>query len=141
MTLTFQIFLIVVVLLFGAAVLRLVSKGMLQLKYALLWLFIVLLMLICACFPNVVSFFSHLVGIGLSSNFVFFVGLGCMVFIALSLSIIVSWEARDIRQLVQRCALMEKRLDELEGTDESKKANPEPFADVPVGLDDADEHR
>ena len=93
-------------------VVRLVLRGKLQLKYSLLWMFLSLMVLVAALFPNLVSMVSGLLGIGVTSNFVFLAGFIFMFGICLSLSVIVSWQARDIRSLVQQVALLRKELDD-----------------------------
>ena len=112
MSLTLQVLLVAFSVIFFVAIIRLIKQGKLQLKYSLLWLALSLLLLVCALFPGFVSACANSLGVGLASNFVFMVGLVCLVGICLSLTVIVSWQSRDIRQLVQRIALLEKRLGE-----------------------------
>jgi hypothetical protein len=107
-----QVLLVAFSVVFLVAIIRLIKHGRLQLKYSLLWLALSLLLLICALFPEFVSACANSLGVGLASNFVFMVGLVCLMGICLSLTVIVSWQARDIRALIQRIALLEKRLGE-----------------------------
>lgn len=79
-------------------------------KYSLMWMLLALVLLVCAVFPQVVFFFSDVLGFNAPSNFVFLVGLFLLMGIVLSLSIIVSWQARYIRGLVQKVSLLEKRI-------------------------------
>ena len=97
---------------FLCVVVRLVLRGKLQLKYSLLWMFLSLAVFVAALFPNLVSKISGLLGIDVTSNFVFLAGFIFMFGICLSLSVIVSWQARDIRSLVQQVALLSKELDD-----------------------------
>lgn len=102
--------------LFLIAVLRLVSRGKLLLKYSLLWLALGVVALIVSIFPGVAGAISHALGFGLTSNFVFFVALALLAAICMTLTVIVSWQSRDIRSLVQQMALLKKELE-----DERKK--------------------
>jgi hypothetical protein len=49
---------------------------------------------------------------------VFLIAIIALVGICLSLTAIVSWQSRDIRLLIQRVALLEKRLDDSEAPSE-----------------------
>lgn len=112
MTIVLRVSLLAFAVGFTAIVLWLVAGGKLRLKYSLLWMALATILILCALFPRVVSWLTHLVGIATPSNFVFLVGLVCLLGIALALTAIVSWQARDIRTLIQRVSLLEKRLDD-----------------------------
>ena len=90
-------------------VIRLVSQGKLLLKYSLLWLVLGIVALIIALFPSVAGSISHALGFGLTSNFVFFVVLALLGVICMALTVIVSWQARDIRSLIQQMALLRQQ--------------------------------
>lgn len=88
-------------------VIRLVSEGKLLLKYSLLWLALTAALLISAFFPDGIIFLSKVLGFVTAANFIFFIGLFCLMAIALSLSVIVSRQALRIKDLTQRIALDE----------------------------------
>ncbi|MDD2588022.1 MAG: DUF2304 domain-containing protein [Atopobiaceae bacterium] len=111
MTSVLRVLLLIFAVCFLLAIIRLVKNGRLQLKYSLLWMFLAGVLVICAVFPGLVGACANALGVGLASNFVFLVGLILLMGITLSLTVIVSWQARDIRSLVQRLALLEKRID------------------------------
>lgn len=113
MSIALRILLLAIAMVFLIEVFRLVSDGKLQLKYSLLWMLLSLILIICAIFPGIVSAFSSLLGFQTSSNFVFLVSIVGLLGICLSLTAIVSWQARDIRQLIQRVTLMQEDLDNL----------------------------
>lgn len=108
MSMMLRLFLLVFSALFLFVIFRLVAKGRLQLKYSLLWIALGMLLIIASAFPGLVSWLAQILGVGLTSNFVFLVGVIFLMGVCLSLSVIVSWQARDIRSLVQRLALLEK---------------------------------
>ncbi len=112
MSAVLHIVLVASAVLFLLVVLRLVSQGKLLLKYSLLWLVLGVVALIIALFPSVAGSLSHTLGFGLTSNFVFFVVLALLGVICMALTVIVSWQARDIRSLVQQMALLKKELQE-----------------------------
>lgn len=95
-------------------ILRLIGQGRLQIRYSLLWMLLGILMLLCVIFPEGVSILSGFFGFEYSSNFIFSAGLIVLLIIALSLSMVASWQARYIRHLVQTVALLDNRLSKLE---------------------------
>ncbi|HIR91272.1 MAG TPA: DUF2304 domain-containing protein [Candidatus Limicola stercorigallinarum] len=94
-------------------IVRLVARERLQLKYSLLWLMLGILLLAAALFPDTIFALSERLGFETPSNFIFFVGLFCLLAIALSLSVIVSKQALMIKNLTQRLALVDYELREL----------------------------
>ncbi len=123
MSAALRIFLLAIAIVFLIEVFRLVSAGKLQLKYSLLWMLLSLILIVCAIFPGIVSAFSSLMGFQAPSNFVFLVSIVGLLGICLSLTVIVSWQARDIRQLIQRVTLMQQDLDKLAKDSKSDPAD------------------
>lgn len=107
MSAALRIFLLAIAVVFLIEVLRLVSAGKLQLKYSLLWMLLSIILMVCAIFPELVYVFSGCFGFQSPSNFVFLVSIVGLIGICLSLTVIVSWQARDIRFLLQKVTLME----------------------------------
>ena len=95
----------------AAYVLYLVSKGRLLLKYSLLWLSLALILLLSAAFPDGVIYLAHVFGFEMTANFIFFIGLFCLMAIALSLTVIVSKQAKRISVLTQKLALVDYRVE------------------------------
>lgn len=123
MTVALRIFLIIIAIAFLVEVFRLVSAGKLQLKYSLLWMLLSVVLIICAIVPGVVYFFSDLLGFQVASNFVYLVSIIGLLGICLSLTVIVSWQARDIRKLIQEVTLMQDDIERKRKQDENGKKN------------------
>lgn len=87
-----------------------VAKGRLLLRYSLLWLFLGLVALVCAIFPEPVFRLAYFLGFNVASNFVLFVAIFFLSVICLSLSVIVSKQQMKLKDLVQRLAIMEKGI-------------------------------
>ena len=119
MTVALRIFLIIIAIAFLVEVFRLVSAGKLQLKYSLLWMLLSVVLIICAIFPGVVYFFSDLWEFQGASNFVYLVSIIGLLGICLSLTVIVSWQARDIRKLIQEVTLMQDDIERKRKQDEN----------------------
>ena len=122
MTTIFRIILLIGVLLYLAIILVLMRKGRMSLKYSLIWFLSGVILLICAIFPQVIRFFTQLMGVYSEANAVFFIGVCFLILIGLmprselvvSLTSIASGQSERIRTLVQTQAILEKRMRELE---------------------------
>lgn len=114
MTTLFRVILLVCVLVYLAVILMLMRKGRMSLKYSLIWFLAGVVLLVCAIFPQMIRFFTHLLGVYSETNAVFFVGVCFLVLIVLSLTSIVSGQTERIRKLVQSQAILEKRIRDLE---------------------------
>lgn len=114
MSLILQIFLIVCVLLFAAVIVRYLILKKLNLKYTLVWLLATVFMLAIAIFPQIITWLTHLLGIQVESNAVFFFAIIFLFLIVLTLTAIVSHMNNRVYRLTQMQALLEKRVRELE---------------------------
>ena len=109
-----QTFSLVAVIVFFAALILMLKKGKLSLRYSLLWMFSGLLMLILALFPGTLDWFARLIGGYSSVNALFAVLLFCGLILMISFTVIVSKEKQEIVRLVQKTAILENRIEELE---------------------------
>ncbi|MDO4849094.1 MAG: DUF2304 domain-containing protein [Coriobacteriia bacterium] len=96
-------------------VLKLVSKGKLLLKYALLWMFLCAAALICDVWPGIIYAISGAVGFISPSNFVLLGAVVVLLAISLSLSVAVSRHVLAVKNLTQRVAILEKELESKAG--------------------------
>lgn len=112
MSISLRIFLLAIAIAFSVAVVCQVSRGHLRLKYALMWLVVALALVIGALFPGIVGALACLLGFGLASNMVLMLGILVILCVCFALTMIVSWQARDIRTLIQHVSLLEKELHE-----------------------------
>jgi hypothetical protein len=91
-----------------------IKKYELQLKYALLWITMVVLMLAISLVPNIAFYFTDLFGFQEPSNFVFLLGILCSLVIIFSLSISISNVTQKVRQMSQEVGMIKKQIKELE---------------------------
>lgn len=110
----FQFFAIAAVALFFLLVFCLLKKNRLSLRYSLLWLLSGVIMLVLALFPQLLDRFARLIGIYSSVNALFAVILFCGLMLMISFTVIVSREKQEIVRSIQRMAVLEKRIRELE---------------------------
>ncbi|WP_075279992.1 DUF2304 domain-containing protein [Thermophilibacter provencensis] len=116
MSVTLRICIAIFCILLAFYVIRLVSRRRLLLKYSLLWLTLVVGLLLSALFPDCVILLSGLLGFEMAANFIFFIGLFCLMAIALSLTVIVSRQSQKISVLTQRLAIVEYCQDKRQDT-------------------------
>ncbi len=116
MTAHLQLFMIL-----GAVVLLLIiftflKRGLMSVKYSLLWLLLAVGLVIAAAFPYVVYVLRDLLDIEMPVNLVFLLMFCFVLVVLLSLSIAISQLADKCKRLTQTNALLEKRIRDLEDT-------------------------
>ncbi len=95
-----------------------------EIKYILPWLFLDIVLAVITAFPGILDFFCALFGIETPSNMLFFFGMILLSAVVLSLTLALSRQNAQIRELTQRLALWEER--EREGVPEKdEQANRE----------------
>ena len=104
-------------ILFLGIIIFFLRKNTLSLKYALIWLFSDLGMLILSIFPSVLAYIANFLGFVLLSNAVFTILLAFVIIISLQITSVVSRQSEEIKKLAQANALLEKRVRELENKD------------------------
>lgn len=114
MTAQLQLFMIL-----GAVVLLLIiftflKRGLMSVKYSLLWLLLAMGLVIAAAFPYVVYVLRDLLDIEMPVNLVFLLMFCFVLVVLLSLSIAISQLADKCKRLTQTNALLEKRVRDLE---------------------------
>lgn len=109
-----QVFVALACIIFCIVICVLVSRRRLLLRYSLIWLALAVIVAIAALFPAPLYCLSDLLGFVTPSNFIFFAALFALMIISLSLSIVVSRQARKITSLIQDLAIVSNRLDQLE---------------------------
>lgn len=114
MSIYLRITLLVAILVYFLCIFYLLKKKRLELRYTLLWIFGGIVMIFILLFPNVITFLLKYTGIAEEVNAVFASVIFIMIIILISITSIVSKLNSDLRRLIQKCALYEKRIRELE---------------------------
>jgi hypothetical protein len=94
-------------------VIELIRREKLTFKYAMGWLFILVLALLSAIFDEQLYRLSAWFGFKLTSNFVFFVILGGFVFLSLILTIFLCQQNSRNDAIAQKLGILEQELEEL----------------------------
>lgn len=118
MNIKLQIFFIIAICLYLLAIVHLLKKKKLNLKYTLLWLIASFVLLIATIFPSIMYFISNLIGIETPINSAIVLACMFVLVILITLTSIVSNLNQSVRSLTQQMAIMEKKIREL--TDENK---------------------
>jgi hypothetical protein len=95
-------------------VLELVRRRSLMERYALLWLFSSIVILVLAVWSNLLKLLARQLGIVSAPNALFFVALGFILLLLLHFSAAMSRLADQSKVLAQRQAILEHNLRELE---------------------------
>lgn len=109
-----QWFAIIVGVIFLVMMIELIRKNRVTLKYALLWLFSGLVLLVLAIFPQVLNWVAGLIGVYSPVNALFAILLCCGLMLMISFSVIVSGNQKASVRLTQKISLLENRIRELE---------------------------
>ena len=110
MSIVLQVFVVAACFLLLLYIVHMVKRDKLQLRYALLWLTLAVVIMLCSLFPQLLFSITGVLGFETASNFIFLVGFFFLLAICLSLSMIVSKQVASIKNLTQRIALMEYEL-------------------------------
>ena len=95
-------------------VFSLLRRGILQEKYAVLWLAASAIAAFFAIVPGSARWISDLVGVEIPTNLLFFATLVLLVLVSVQLSYELSRHEAKIRRLAEESALLEERLRLLE---------------------------
>lgn len=103
---------------------NLVRIRRLELKYALIWFLVGILLLIFDLFPGLLPIMSMALGITLPINMLTFLGLVFVLMIIFSQTIVISNLTRKSKRLTQEVGLLYKKVEDLESRvreDEAEK--------------------
>ncbi len=114
MTAVLRISLFVGILIYVVFIAWMIKKRSLDLKYSLIWLLSAFVLLILDIFPQIVAFCSNMLGIATGSNFIYLVVMFFMLLLLISLSSIVSKQAKEIRTLVQTVSILKAKVENIE---------------------------
>lgn len=116
MSLKLQIIIGVILVIALAWIINMVRKEILDIRFALSWLLVGIIVLILDIFPSAMFWLVHLLGIQLPVNMMFFFGFCFTLFLVFGLTTKVSRQAEQLKRLTQEVALLEKSLTEAKDT-------------------------
>lgn len=113
MSLRLQIVIGIIILAMFLFVANMVRKKKIDLRYALSWLCLAVIILILDIFPQIVFALAGLIGISVPSNMVFFVGFVFVVILIYILTVSVSHLSLKVKRLTQELALLREEMERL----------------------------
>lgn len=112
MSLRIQIVIAIVLILALVGIANMVRKETLDLRFALSWLAVGVIVLILDIFPGIMDWLVHLLGIQLPVNMLFFFGFCFTLMLVFTLTLKVSRQSEQLKHLTQEMALLEKKIKE-----------------------------
>ncbi len=114
MTLKLQIIVAIILVTGLLYILSLVRNNRLELKHAISWISVGIIVLILDCFPILMEKLAKLLGIASPVNMIFFLAFLFSLIIILAMSVALSIASSSVKKLVQEVALLKARVDKLE---------------------------
>ncbi len=120
MTVKIQIIIGVCLVIGLAAIVNMIRRRRLELKYALSWLMAIVFVLVLDCFPTLLTRISLMLGIWAPVNMIFFLGFCFSLLIIFTLTVTLSRMSERVRKLSQAVALNEEKIEKLMKEKEEK---------------------
>lgn len=118
MTIRVQIILGIVLVVGLIAILRMVKKRDLELKYVLAWILCDVILVILTLRPSSMQKLAEMLGIYSPTNMIFFLGFIFSILIIFSLTVALSRVTARVRKLAQTIALMEQNQENCKKCDD-----------------------
>lgn len=109
-----QITALVVGIVLFALIFEMLRRRALREKYAVVWLFTGLFIIVSGFFPNLVVSLSNSLGFNVPSNFVFSLAGLVMLIVLMHMSLEIGTLEDKVQTLAEESALMSKRIDDNE---------------------------
>lgn len=116
-----KIFAIIISLTLLIFIIELVRRKKLREEYSWLWLLTGAMILILALWYDLLQGITYLIGAGLPTSTLFFLGLVFLILIAIQFSVKVSELNNQVKNLAQENGLLKNRVEELEEKNPSLK--------------------
>lgn len=113
MTAKIQIIIGIILIVGLIAIINMIRKRRLELKYALSWLAAIVFVLILDCFPTLLNKIASMLGIWAPVNMIFFLGFCFSLMIIFVLTVTLSRMSERVRKLSQAVALNEEKIEKL----------------------------
>lgn len=105
-----QMFLIVLLIVQIILIIRTLKKKKMAMKYASVWILIILLMFIVTIFPNLIFVVSDFFGFETTSNMVFLLGFFFLFYMCFIQTLSLSKQKQEIVTLVQEISILKEEI-------------------------------
>lgn len=116
MTARLQLYMILGAVILLAMIFCLLKRGLMSVKYSLLWLLLAVCLVIAAAVPYTVFVLRDLLDVQMPVNLIFLLMFCFVLVVLLSLSVAITQLAEKCKRLTQANAILEKRVRDLEDT-------------------------
>jgi hypothetical protein len=104
------------------SVLEFIRRGVFKEKYALLWLFASIALIIISFWRGLLDFTAGIFGFYYPPSFLFLLGLGFLLLITLHFSIVVSKLSEKNKKLAQELGILKEKLEKVLDTEKADNA-------------------
>ena len=118
-----QIIAILFALTFMFFIFRLIFKGKLREEYSFIWITCTALLLLFSIWRNGLDVIAKLLGIFYAPSLIFLGAIFAIVIFLLHLSVVNSKQHQQIKDLAQEMAMLKKKLEDKEKTNQGTKLN------------------
>lgn len=94
------------------AILYLLIKKCIPIKYALVWLFAVLIIILVSIIPNLMQNLANILGFELLSNMLLSAFIAILLFLTLTLTVMIAGQKRKTTLLIQEISLLKKEMED-----------------------------
>lgn len=101
--------------------LNMLRKNKIETKYSLVWMGSIFVVVIFSLFPRIIVYFSNFLGVETPINAIFFTGILILSAIVFSLTVAQSRNSTKIKKMIQKIALLEKKIDKINKEEKIKK--------------------
>lgn len=120
MTTNLRIALVVITVIYLFLIIKAIKNKKLQISFSMFWILSGILLIIAILIPNLVEYFTKLLGFELSSNMIFCITIFIAFYLIFQLTIRLSKENEKNIALVQEVSILKKRVQEIEEKLEKK---------------------
>lgn len=113
-----SIVMLLTALLFLYFVVRSINKNIILFEQAAMWLILGLVMVFCALFPAVPTWFGVLLGFQLTSNFILFLAVILLMVLVFLQTLQLSKQKEETKNLIQEISILKKEQEESEKIDD-----------------------
>ena len=118
MTVKLQITILIALAVALAAIINMIRRKSLELKYALSWLFVLAAVAVFAAFPKTMIVMARFLGIDAPVNMIFFLGFCFSLVIIFGLTVSMSRMSERMKKLSQALAIQEEMIEKLQFKEE-----------------------
>ena len=101
---------IIFAIILGVSVLYLLLKNRIPVKYALVWLFSTIVIIVIALIPNLMEKLAKLLGFELLSNMVLCLFIAILMFLTLILTVMMAGQKKKTTLLIQELSLLKAEV-------------------------------